>query len=404
MLKWTYEACYEEAKKYNYKVDFIKNSRGAYDAALRNKWLEDYNWFLSGIKRTGEKHRKWNYETCYNEALKYSTRGEFGTKSQRAYYVALQNGWLDNYIWLKDKRFDLINDKIDCIYVYEFAEQKAVYIGRTLIKRQKERDWEHIFRNDSVSKFAKENNIAVPEIKILETNLTIKEGAENEGIWIELYKEDGWNILNKAPAGSIGSLGKGKWNYKSTVEEAKKYKSRREFRDKNRSAYNKALEKDWLDNFNWLKDNTKHRKEYWTEERCLKEAKKYNNMSNFRKECSGAYLSAKEHNWLEDYTWLETQFKWTEKSLLEEARKYKTRGEFAKEKPGAYEYALKYSLLDKCTWFEELKKPNNYWTYERCLEESKKYKSRGEYRKENNGSYKSSLKHGWLDEFFPKNK
>ena len=44
----------------------------------------------------------WNdYDRCYEEASKYKTRGEFGTKSSRAYWVAIQNGWIDDYTWLK---------------------------------------------------------------------------------------------------------------------------------------------------------------------------------------------------------------------------------------------------------------------------------------------------------------
>lgn len=38
---------------------------------------------------------------------------------------------------------------------------------------------------------------------------------------------------------------------------------------------------------------------------------------------------------------------WTEEKCLEEAKKYNSRYEFAKEKPGAYEYALEHNLLDK---------------------------------------------------------
>lgn len=94
---YTYEEVFEIAKQYEYKVDLMRNNRGAYDAALRNNWLNDFDWFHDGLKRTGENHRKWNYETCFKEAFKYKTRGEFGTKSSRAYWIAIQNGWIDTY-------------------------------------------------------------------------------------------------------------------------------------------------------------------------------------------------------------------------------------------------------------------------------------------------------------------
>ncbi len=223
---WNEDTCREEAKKYTSRTEFYKNSSGAYDVARRNKWLDNYTW-LKGKHPNGY----WdNYEHCYEEAKKYQTKHEFkNSPSNRAYVKAQENGWLKDYVWLENKCFDLYKDKIDSVYVYEFKEQNAAYIGRTLIKLQKERDKQHIFRLDSVYSFAKEHDIAVPEMKILETNLTIKEGAKKEGEWLEKYKQDGWLIINKAKTGSLGGLGKGKWNKETCYEEAKKYKTRREF-------------------------------------------------------------------------------------------------------------------------------------------------------------------------------
>ena len=398
--RWTYEEIYELAKQFDYKVDFYRSNCGAYDTALRNGWLDGFDWFLDGIKRTGERHRKWNYETCFEEASKYKTRGEFGTKSSRAYWVAIQNGWIDDYTWLKDERFDLINDEIDCVYAYEFFDHHAVYVGRTLISRKKDRDREHLYvRNDAVAKYALKYGLKVPLPKYLEDYLTIKEGAEKERIWINKYKEDGWHVLNRKKGGSIGGLGKGKWNYKTCLAEAKKYKTLKDFLDNSKGAYLNALKNKWIGDYVWLEDNIKHRKDYYTHDKCLELAKKYSSMVVFRKKQHGAYNSAKENNWLDDYTWLERQFKWTDKTLLEEAKKYKTRSEFSKAKPGAYEYALKHSLLDRCVWFIESQKPNGYWTYERCIEESKKYKYRGDYRKGSLGSYKVAYRNGWIDGF-----
>lgn len=398
--RWTYEEIFELAKQFEYKVDFYRNNCGAYDTALRNGWIDDFDWFLDGIKRTGEKHRKWYYETCYKEALKYKTRGEFGTKSSRAYWIAIQNGWIDDYDWLIDKRLDLYNDEIDCVYAYEFPKWHTVYVGRTLIERKKDRDREHLYvRNDAVAKFAIRHGIEVPLPIYLEDYLTIKEGVKKECYWIEMYKEQGWHLLNSKKGGSIGGLGKGKWNSKTCLAEAKKYKTIRDFLKNSPYAYQKATKHRWIENYVWLEDNIKHRKEYYTYEKCFEIAKKCNSLNEFRKEKYGAYNVAKENNWLDDYTWLERQFKWTEETLLEEAKKYKTRSEFSKMKPGAYEYALKHNLLDKCVWFIETQKPPGYWTYERCLEESKKYKYRGDYRTRSLGSYKVAYRKGWIEDF-----
>ena len=397
---YTYDEVYNIAKQYEYKVDFITKDRGAYDAALRYGWLNDFDWFLDGIKRTGERHRKWNYETCYKEALKYNTRGDFGTKSGRAYWIALQNGWIEDYTWLADNRFDLFNDNIDCVYAYEFSDFHAVYVGRTLIKRKKDRDREHLYvRNDAVAKFAIENHVKVPIPVYLEDSLTIREGAEKERFWIKKYREQGWNVLNKMEGGSIGSIGKGKWNHDSCYEEARKHKTIRDFLTSSPCAYRKSVENNWIEEYYWLEDNIRHRREYYTYEKCLEIAKKYDSMSIFRKENYGAYHTAKDNDWLKDYTWLERQFKWSEITLLEEAKKYKTRSEFSKAKPGAYEYAIKHNLLERCVWFIETKKPNGYWKYETCYEEALKYKRLSDFRKCSHGAYKVSVKNGWIKDY-----
>jgi len=396
----TYEEVYEVARKYEYKVDFAKNNRKEYDAALSHGWLEKFDWFLNGIKRTGERHRKWNYETCYQEALKYKTRGTFGTKSGGAYLIAIKNGWLDDYFWLEDKRINQEKDEIDCVYAYEFTDFNAVYVGRTLTIRKKDRDREHLYmNNDAVAKFAKKHNVAVPKPKYLEDSITIKEGVEKECYWIAKYKELGWHVLNRAKGGSIGSLGSGKWTHDSCYAEAKKFKTIRDFILQSPHAYRKAYKRNWVGEYVWLEDNIKHSLDYYTYEKCFEIAKKYQSQLEFRRKQNGAFNAARKNNWLDDYVWHKRAFRWTEKTLLEEAKKYKTRSDFARGMPGAYEYALRYSLLDKCTWFDETKKPNGHWGYDTCYKEAQKYKTQADYRKNSLGAYKVSARNNWIKDY-----
>ena len=44
---------------------------------------------------------KWNYENCMEELHSYTTRSEFKKRSSGAYDAARKNGWLDEYTWLK---------------------------------------------------------------------------------------------------------------------------------------------------------------------------------------------------------------------------------------------------------------------------------------------------------------
>ena len=89
---WNYETCLEKAKNYNSKSEFAKGCSGAYHVALKNGWLETYTWFETKKKPNGY----WeNYENNYNEALKYNSRIEFKKGCQSANQVACKNGWLD---------------------------------------------------------------------------------------------------------------------------------------------------------------------------------------------------------------------------------------------------------------------------------------------------------------------
>ena len=91
---WTYERCYEAARKFDCTKQFRKEFGGAYNKAFSEGWLKDYYWFP-----TRKPKGYWNYEHGYEEAQKYKTRVEFYRKGGTAYNVALKNKWLDDYYW-----------------------------------------------------------------------------------------------------------------------------------------------------------------------------------------------------------------------------------------------------------------------------------------------------------------
>ncbi|MBR5963584.1 MAG: hypothetical protein IK000_05485 [Bacteroidaceae bacterium] len=296
-LPYTYEECYKIAKQYKILSDFIKYDNGAYRRSRINKWLDDYIW-LQKRKPNGW----WTKERCAQESKKYKNRREFGDKCETAYKKALEKGWLDDFTWLKDARINYDRDKIDCIYAYEFTDFNSVYIGRTLMKRTKIRDSEHVYVDkDSVHLFAKRNRIQIPRMKILENKLTLKEGKEREGFWLEQYRNKGWSILNRAKTGSLGSLFNRKWTESTCLEEAKKYETIKEYRRTNESCYNVAKRNGWLKNYTWLKE-TRKPNGYWNSyDICHNAAKECKTRSEFAIKYDGAYRKARENNWLDDF-------------------------------------------------------------------------------------------------------
>lgn len=284
---WIEERCYEEAKKYEKLSEFKRNSVGAYISALKNNWLKNYTW----LKRMF----KWDYNTCYEEAKKYTTRTEFHDNSPGAHSVAKKNGWIKNYTWFKK------------------------------------------FKNES-----------------------------------------------------------GFWNNKEIcMNEAKKYNSAGEFIKGASGAYSAALRHGWLDNYKWSKE----KENKWTEETCLREAKKYQFLKDFYKNASSAYKIARKNGWIDNYTWLKRRVEWNNESVLKEAKRYNSRLEFQKGSPGAYDYAIRHNILDTCTWFNNDRKPNKFWNYSTCYEEAKKYKSRKEFENGSPTAYYKALKNNWLDDY-----
>lgn len=454
--KWTSESCYEEAKKYKTKVEFQKENAGAYKYASEKGLLKTYDWFEE-IKKT---NGYWTRERCEAEARKYQSKGDFLKGCSAAHHASVVNGWLDDYDWMIDQRIDIIKGKIDSVYVYLFEDTKAAYVGRTLMRRQKKRDREHIFNldNDNVARYAKKHNVPVPPMKILESNLTLEKGLDREDYWRRWYEDHGYTMLNRLATGigkgSLGGISHGKWNrktcyteakkYKSASEfekangsaydaarrngwikdytwfdvlwkakwdkescykEAKKYKTRAEFYQNSAGAYKKALEKEWIEEYDWMPSRQQKPMGFWNNyDRCYEEAKKYSNRKGFQKGCQSAYNSALKNGWLDDYTWFDEKQKhnyWNKETCFEEAMKYRSRSEFGKHAVRAYGLALENGWLDDYTWFKPL---TGYWTYETCKAEASKYKSRSHFKAGAVGAYTKSRINGWLEEFFPQNK
>ena len=244
--KWTYDSCLEEAKKYTSVKEFREFSPSAYSKSCKESWITKYTWLV----RQKLRNNSWDEKSCFNEAKKYKTTTDFRKKCVSAYDVARRNGWIDNYDWM--------------------------------------------------------------EI------ITINH--------------------------------KNTWTKDKCIEESKKYNTKSEFWKHSRSAYNAANKNKWLSELVWLRQGDK-----WTYDSCLKEAKKYTTLTEFQKKCGGAYNKARKNGWLNEYTWFEIkwQVKWNYDTCLEEAKKYNSRTEFSNNNVSAYDVARKNGWLDEYTWFEQ---------------------------------------------------
>lgn len=115
---WTCEKCKEVALKCHSKKEFKETNGSAYNVAVKNKWINSYDWFID-TNSLLSRPRKWTEETCRQEAEKYSSLFDFESKSASACQTARLHGWLESYTWLKRKK------KPNGFWNYERCKQEA---------------------------------------------------------------------------------------------------------------------------------------------------------------------------------------------------------------------------------------------------------------------------------------
>ena len=174
---------------------------------------------------------------------------------------------------------------------------------------------------------------------------------KKEEEFMKKYTEEGWKLLNTSKAGGTGGV----YKYTKSLceKEASKYSCYVTFR-KNKKPYALAiLRNEWYDLIFHM-DNIPSK--FRTKEYLHKIALNYNNRKEFIKKEQKHVLLARRNGWMDD---------------------------------------ICSHMILKC-------KPNGWWNYERCEEESKKYKNRSDFSKKCPSAYFKSKINKWLDIFYPK--
>ncbi len=247
----------------------------------------------------------WTYEKCKEEASKYETRSQFYKGNSSAYNASRSNGWLDDF----------------------FVKKKWNY---KTCREEAKKKWFHDARHDKVSQ----------------------------------------------------------WTEEMCREESKKYKTRTEFMKGSPTAYNQSLKNKWIREFDWLKRPESHLKK-WTYETCKEEARKYTRRVDFMKGSSGAYRIAYKNEWIKEYDWFEIHQMpsnyWTEEMCLKEAKKYTSKVAFQKGSVTAYQVALRKGWIKDYDWFKR-PAPHNKgkikWTYDKCK-----------------AAFEAAWQNGWIEEW-----
>ena len=347
--------------------------------------------------------KKWNKETCEQEARKYDYIFDFRMRSSGACNVAQRNGWLKDYIWLKKLPPKTVDYEKDTkyIYAYEFVEQKAVYVGLTnsMIKR----DWQHRNNKDSsVFKFADKFGCDIPVPTLLEEGIPIYESGKRESFWVEYYKEHNWKLLNRAKTGeresSVGASFPLKWNKKTIREKAKECGYDLSlFMEQYPGAYGAILTR-YKGLLNELFPNRLIRTHHTIEDALLVVKKgHYDNRSQLRFDCLWAYRVLFDNNMLDDI--FGKPKKYTKDEALIETDKYKSIEQIRRENRSLWNYLKENGLLKEAK--PDSKTFRNVKTVEEAWELSLKYKNRKELRNHAGVAFQLLKEHGLLNKRYP---
>jgi len=222
-------------------------------------------------------------EICLEEALKFDNRIDFKKYSNKAFNFATKHKFIhDICVHMKKKN----NLSYRCIYVYEFSDNYA-YIGLTY-NIEKRNNTRKLNISDPVTKHINETKL-VPNLKQLSEYILVNIATILEDDTISYYKDNGWNILNKARGGGIGSTNK-IWSKEKCLIEALKYNTRSEFYYNSNKIYSAACRNKWL---NDICKHMYYKHKSWTLEDCIELARKYENKYDFYKNNCAAYTWAK---------------------------------------------------------------------------------------------------------------
>ena len=333
-----------------------------YHKGLVNKLCEDMGWEPMKIKGPNTTIRKpkgyWSKELCIEDALKYNSKTEWIKNSQTASKTSKVNGWFE-----------------ECTaHMTSFYKPKGYW------------NFERCMQEALKYKIR-------------------KEWVKNSGTSYNSSVKNGWLYDCIAHMTQSRNKPNGYWTLERCQEEALKHKTKSEW-DKNSSSSYQAAKK-----YGWFEKCIAHMIEvykpidYWTKEKCLEEASKYQTITQWTTDSSGSYKSARFNDWVDECTKHMIKIQkpvgyWCDKKLcLEEALKYKTKTEWMTGSNSAYKSAKKYGWIEECTTHMiEIYKPIGYWTKEQCIEEALKYKTRNEWKRKNSSSYTKAGKNGWVEE------
>lgn len=391
--KWTRRNIIDAAKKFKTRKEWRFGDPRSYSRAkskkfslTQNKEIIDH--FLPTQSKEYKKRQfllntKYPKKEIIKIARKFKSVSDWKKNNSTSYKIALKFGFINE----AKKHMPPIGNRMKrCIYSIKIKNKKQIYIGLTY---NFERRINSHLKSKRFSKYKKHNLI----IKRLSNYIDTKKAALLEIKTIKKFKEKKYHLLNTAGGGGVGS-GYLFWTKDKLINTAKKFNNVTEWSSKEMGAYLAAKQDQKL--FNYVTKHFKRKKIKWDKKDILKIGLKYKKKIDWYRNDVSSYYTAYSRGWLNEATKHMDKYGWTENKLRLSANKYQTFAEWFKNEPNAYNSALKNKIIfNKIT--KHLKRKTIKWSKASIIKSRLSYKSKKEWRINNLKAYRAALRFGILE-------
>ncbi len=380
------------ALKYKNHRSFITNDSGAYYAAKNKGILDEITKHMSPKRIIHKFDQNPSKKECQDIARKYETRKEFRNQEPLYYNYIYHKGWLDEICSHMPFAKNL---KKRCVYKAEFQEDHSVYVGLTYDTVRRWQD--HITKcNSAVYIHMKETGFE-PVFNRLTDYVSCEEAKANEQKFVELYKCQGWNVLNRAKAGSLGAVERG-YTKEQVIAKAKEYRTLKEFRENAAGYYEAGYRSEY---WNEIREICKPHLRIFSYDYVMEIAKQYATEFYFRRKEHAVYDWAKRNGILdkicEHMVRSRKVKKYSEDDIRLIVKSCTTRYQLQVLYPAIYQRIRREGRLDELCAHMKQKNIQQWNNLEVLCTEAKKYLYRSDFQKESPSAYRYALKYGLLD-------
>jgi hypothetical protein len=213
-----------------------------------------------------------------------------------------------------------------------------------------------------------------------------------------------WTLIN-------GYKPDGYWTYHNCYNDASQHNLLEEWQNKSNRAYTAAKRKGFFNKIctelGWEVKEYKPNG-YWTKARVSEQALRFNTRWEWQKKHQSSYNVAKLNGWLDELCGHMKPMKMShsKSDCKQDALHYNNRGEWAKQSHKTYNCARIHGWLDECCIHMiklekplKIKKTRKVYIKDEIGQISKQYKTRKDWRENNNSSYQWAKRKGWLKDF-----